>query len=263
MQRLPFYFPNKRARQFAAGLLVVLIESTAFCAQAAPPEALPDALPPPPPTPTPPSPGTSAVQASNHCRNNLQSPIINFCEVAPNTLWRGAKPDEEGAAWLVAHGVRTVVNLELMHDDLANFGAAKNVDPNAPPIKIDIQYFRLRDWEPLAIFVPALTDQHVVQFLAIMKQSPKPVYVHCRSGQNRTGVMVAAYRLLIENADLEKTIAEMKHYHGFWSFADSRYLRDLVKRRDAVLRQADMNTPKRDATISCSDSICKIEPLDP
>ena len=258
MQRLPFYFLNKAARQFAAGMLVVLIASTALRAEAAPPDT------PPPTQPLPaPSPAPSAVQATNHCRNNLQSAIINFCEVAPNTLWRGAKPDEEGAAWLVAHGVRTVVNLELLHDDLANFGAAKNVDAGTPPLKTDIQYFRLRDWEPLAIFVPALTDQHVAQFLAIMKQSPKPVYVHCRSGQNRTGVMVAAYRLLIENADLEKTIAEMKQYHGFWSFADSRYLRDLVKRRDAVLRQADTNTPRRNATINCNNSICKIEPFDP
>lgn len=244
MKRLPFYFSNLAAGRFAAGLLV---GSIACCAHAASPEA---------PAPLP---ALATTQSTTHCSNNLQSPIANFCEVAPNILWRGAKPDEQGTGWLIAHGVRTVVNLELLHDDLADFGSVK-IDA---ALKTDVQYFRIRDWEPLATFAPAITDQNVAQFLAIMKQSPKPVYVHCRSGQNRTGVMVAAYRLLIENAELEKTIAEMKQYHGFWSFADSRYLRGLAKRRDTILLQANGNMPKRNAQIACANGVCVIELLDP
>ena len=257
MQSVVFNMTIKRL----PAILALLVAMSASCVQAAPLSLLPQKLARTPPS-TPPSPppqtAPSAIDTSHHCRNSLNSPIILFCEVAPGILWRGAKPDEQGAAWLVAHGVRTVVNLELLHDDLANFGVAKN----DVALKTDIQYFRLRDWEPLAIFAPSIKDQNVAQFLAIMQQSPKPVYVHCRSGQNRTGVMVAAYRLLVENADLEKTIAEMKQYHGFWSFADARYLRGLVQRREEILRQANVNLPTRNAQIICTDGICKIELLD-
>ena len=44
------------------------------------------------------------------------SPIENFARV-DDVLWRGARPDAAGAAWLVAQGVRTIINLELLHGD--------------------------------------------------------------------------------------------------------------------------------------------------
>ena len=59
------------------------------------------------------------------CPDNLGSGIPDFCVVTPNVLWRGARPDQDGAAWLIQHGVRTVVNLELVLDD-AKDGAARS-----------------------------------------------------------------------------------------------------------------------------------------
>lgn len=239
---------NKARCIFA--VLVVLYSAFSVVANAQPvPTTVPVAAPAAAPTSTP--------IATTGCTNTLASPINNFCEVTANTLWRGAKPDEQGAAWLITQGVHAIVNLELLHDDLANMSLAKiNLAG-----KNEIDYFRLRDWEPLAVFAPSITDHNVIQFLTIMQQSAKPVYVHCRSGQNRTGVMVAAYKLLIENTDLEKTIDEMKQYHGFWSFADARYLRGLASRRDEILRhvQAKAAKPKRYAHVICEHSQCQIK----
>src|SRR3989440_12998530 len=62
-------------------------------------------------------PSSSMPAAPSACTNDLGSPIPNFCVVTPNVLWRGAKPAQDGAAWLIQHGVRTIVNLELLHDD--------------------------------------------------------------------------------------------------------------------------------------------------
>ena len=55
--------------------------------------------------------------AAGACRDNPGSGIRNFCVVTPHVLWRGARPDKDGTAGLIQHGVRTVVNLELILDD--------------------------------------------------------------------------------------------------------------------------------------------------
>ena len=57
-------------------------------------------------------------------RGQSRPSIQNFCVVTPNVLWRGARPDKDGAAWLIQHGVRTIVNLELIHDDKSVLGQA-------------------------------------------------------------------------------------------------------------------------------------------
>lgn len=141
--------------------------------------------------------------------------------VTPNVLWRGARPDKDGAAWLVQHGVRTIVNLELILDDRRAFGHAHIEEANH---SYEVGYFRIHDWEPLPMWTPSIADDHVAHFLAIVSQQPKPVYIHCRSGENRTGVMVAAYRVLIEGVSDEGAIEEMRPYQGLWFKADEKYL---------------------------------------
>ena len=69
------------------------------------------------------------------------------------------------------------------------------------------------------------------------KRAPKPVYVHCMDGLDRTGVLIAAYRVLVENVDSETAIAEVRRYGTPWIRVDARYIRSLSgERRDAILR---------------------------
>lgn len=217
---------------------------------------------------------TSAAPGA--CSNTLNSPIQNFCEATRDTLWRGAKPDVQGAAWLIGKGVRTIVNLELLNDDRATLAS---VDFNAQaddrdtllhtllpePDTHDIRYYRVRDWEPLVVVAPWLTDDHVAQFLAVALQAPKPLYVHCRSGQNRTGVMVAAYRVIVEGQDqaaaIASVVAEMQAYRGIWFDSDAAYIRSLTPARRAEIREkinAWMPRIKPDALIRCEQGKCRI-----
>lgn len=194
------------------------------------------------------------------CGINLDASIQNFCKVTPNVLWRGAKPDKDDAAWLVEQGVRTIVNLELLHDDKAAFDQVR-LDNNG---KFEVDYFRVRDWEPLPMIAPKLSDNHVAHFLAIMSEAPKPVYVHCRSGQNRTGVMVAAYRVIVEGEGdanaIEKAVKEMEAYQGHWFKVDASYIRGLTpERREKIRRKAKEWIPKlkQEARFVCEEGQCR------
>jgi protein tyrosine phosphatase (PTP) superfamily phosphohydrolase (DUF442 family) len=177
--------------------------------------------------------------------------------VTPNVLWRGSRPDKGDAAWLIQKGVRTIVNLELLLDDKPAFSrAVVEVTKNH-----EVGYFRIHDWEPLPILAPAVVDDHVAHFLAIVSQQPKPIYVHCRSGVNRTGLMVAAYRVLIEGARNVDAIEEMRLYQGLWFKADEEYIRGLSPKRCEDIRDKVMRwipKLKKDAQIVCANGICTI-----
>jgi hypothetical protein len=47
------------------------------------------------------------------CSNDLDSPIHNFCVVAPGTLWRGAHLTASDATWLLQHDLGSLVSLQL------------------------------------------------------------------------------------------------------------------------------------------------------
>jgi protein tyrosine/serine phosphatase len=191
------------------------------------------------------------------CSDNLGSAIQNFCVVTPSVLWRGARPDKDGAAWLIQQGVRTIVNLELILDDKPAFGHATVADDK----NYEVDYFRIHEWEPLPLLAPSVVDDHVAHFIAIVSQQPKPVYVHCRSGVNRTGVMAAAYRVLIEGVSDEDAIEEMRRYRGQWFKADSEYIRGLSpKRREEIHDKVMKWIPKlkKDAQVVCANGICAV-----
>ena len=190
------------------------------------------------------------------CKTPLNPGIANSCVVTDQTLWRGARPDASAAATLIELGVKTVVSLELLSTDREAFESAA---PNTSEPR-EIQYFQVKDWEPLAIVAPSLVDRHVAHFLAITRTQPVPIFIHCRSGQNRTGIMVAAFRIF-NGADVEETVLEMEKYGGFWSKPDAAYIRTLTPERRAAMEGEIVewvSRLRRTAKITCSAGKCLV-----
>jgi tyrosine-protein phosphatase SIW14 len=99
-------------------------------------------------------------------------------------LYRGARPTAAEYGWL-ASNVRAIVNLE--GDDVAAddylLAAAEKLQFLWFPITPAHVYL---DPPPLALI------RYIVGWL---DQLPAPIYVHCQHGQDRTGLVVAAYRI--------------------------------------------------------------------
>jgi len=58
-------------------------------------------------------------------------------------------------------------------------------------------------------------DDVFVRFLKLLKENPgKKIFVHCRLGDDRTGMMIASYRMAVEGWSADDAMLEMQHF-GF------------------------------------------------
>lgn len=149
--------------------------------------------------------------------------LPNFYKVSDN-LYRGAQPTAEGMRQLKKMGIKTVVNLRLLHSDRNEIGDT------------ELTYRHI----PMTAFIPKTSD--VAQFLQIVTDSNcTPVFVHCQHGSDRTGLMCAIYRIVVQGWSKDEAIAEMTRggfgFHGiFMNLRD--YIRKLkvdnVKKRAGI-----------------------------
>ncbi len=187
------------------------------------------------------------------CAADLGSSIRNFCAAEPGVIWQGERPTRADASWLLSHGVATVVNLEVFLDDRRAFERA-----NAPARDLIVEYYHVPDFEPVHLFNWSLLDGHVAHFLAIMKVAPKPVYLHCLDGIDRSNVLIAAYRVLADGVNPEQAIHDIERFHSPWLRVDARYIRGLNARRAAILGKASkwQERLRPGAKIECSAGRC-------
>jgi protein tyrosine phosphatase (PTP) superfamily phosphohydrolase (DUF442 family) len=198
----------------------------------------------------------STQRTAGACSDNTGPVIAKFCVVTPNVLWCDARPDKEDASWLIQQGIKTIVNLELIHDDKPALAHTVVADTTS----YEVGYFRVRDWELLPMLAPSVVDDHVAHFIAIVSQQPAPVFVHCRCGMKRTAVMVAAYRVVVEGVSAESAMGEMWQHRGPWSGADANYIRSLSNRRNEIRQKAAEWIPKvkMDARVVCAEGKCAV-----
>ena len=71
------------------------------------------------------------------------------------------------------------------------------------------------------------------EVLAIIQEAPKPVLISCRAGVDRTGVIAAAYRILVDGKSQEEAIKEMDGFHSPWDPLNNRYVRSITGARKA------------------------------
>ena len=157
----------------------------------------------------------SAIAAQ---KEELHRELPNFYKVNER-LCRGGQPQRGGLKKLSELGIKTVVNLR---------GEGESVkEDRAEAEALGLRYF--------SVPMPALgrpTDEQVERVLALMDDHKNwPVFVHCRRGSDRTGTVIAVYRILCERWTEEQAIAEAKRFGlARIQFRKKDYISDYYER---------------------------------
>ena len=140
-------------------------------------------------------PVTSGTRHAFAQRLSLQGVPV-FAQVTP-TLYRGAQPTNEGLRNLAEMGVTIVV------DQRGSRSEREQVT------KLGMQYVAI-PWH-----CPLPEDAIFARFLTLLRGNPgAKVFVHCLSGQDRTGMQIAAYRMAEQGWSAQEAKREMEAF-GF------------------------------------------------
>jgi protein tyrosine/serine phosphatase len=142
--------------------------------------------------------------------------IVNFAKVN-DVLYRGAQPDDIGLASLQRLGVKTIINLRMPGDCWS--------EESAKALSHGILYTNV----PFK-GMGRPTDDQVKMVLALIDSSPGPVFIHCQHGCDRTGTIVACYRMKHDQWALEKALTEANHYGlSFFERGMKKFIADFAK----------------------------------
>jgi hypothetical protein len=160
---------------------------------------------------------TVAAPAAGPRPQNWASPVMASPGL-PNLhrvnafLYRSAQPSKEGFIFLDTRAslanadrpIKTVISLRAFNSDAL---------PASPSAGLRLEQIRFKTWHP--------EDEDVVKFLRIATTPAlQPVLVHCQHGSDRTGTMVAIYRIAFEGWTKAQATDEMVNggfgFHPMW-----------------------------------------------
>ena len=139
--------------------------------------------------------------------------INNFYRVDEH-VYRGAQPTTEGFKYLTTLGVKTV--LDLREDDARSSLEAQVVT------SLGMQYVNV----PMSGLTPP-TEAETAKILALLEDGKAgTVFVHCWRGADRTGAVIAAYRIDHDHWDNSRALKEaLSCGMSFFQFPRQSYIR--------------------------------------
>jgi protein-tyrosine phosphatase len=149
---------------------------------------------------------TSAARQSPHpgAAEKITVPGISNVARVSGTLFRGAQPSPWAFGELKKLGIDVVVDFRDNRQD------------------IEIEKGRVASQGMAFVSIPwnAETNpsrDNVIAFFATLRDNPgKEIFVHCQRGADRTGVMIALYRIVNDHWTPNQAVAEMTEFH-YWN----------------------------------------------
>jgi uncharacterized protein (TIGR01244 family) len=153
--------------------------------------------------------------------------LPNFARVNEK-LYRGGQPRKNSFRMLAELGVTTIINLR--DDD-------ENARAEAKAVKAaGLNYFNI----PLKRFGRP-NDSQIERVLSLIDAEENgTVLVHCQKGEDRTGMIIALYRISREGWTDDDAIQEAKRFGmGFWQLQMKDYISDYFRDRSQRANSVD------------------------
>ncbi|MCB0418486.1 MAG: dual specificity protein phosphatase family protein [Bdellovibrionales bacterium] len=130
--------------------------------------------------------------------------IPNFSRVTPE-IYRGGRPQKQDFALLKSQGIRTVISLEVKSTVASEAKAVKQAG---------MKFLSL----PMSVY-DAPTNREMDTILDWLTDPMlQPVFVHCKHGEDRSGLVIGVFRVEEMDWDAESAHREMlqKGFHTYY-----------------------------------------------
>jgi uncharacterized protein (TIGR01244 family) len=161
------------------------------------------------------------------------SELPNFHKVNER-LYRGGQPKSGGVKKLAELGIKTIVNLRGTDEQTR----AEESEARAA----GLAYFNIP--------MPGLsrpTDEQVSRVRAIIEDDENsPVFIHCKRGSDRTGTIVAVYRISHDNWTASQAMSEANRLGLSWiEFGMKDYISDYYRDRNSNNQKPSEKTSRQ------------------
>jgi uncharacterized protein (TIGR01244 family) len=129
--------------------------------------------------------------------------ISNFHQVNEH-IYRGAQPRDDGWAGLTRYGIKTVIDLRPESEHSCK--TEKRLVEAAGMRYINVPFSEIH----------GPSDGNISKVLALLNESGGAVFLHCRRGADRTGTVIACYRIAHDGWTNQKALDEAKSHGMSW-----------------------------------------------
>lgn len=126
----------------------------------------------------------------------IQAKNFNNLYQVDSNVYRSEQPTRNGMHEIETLNIKSVLNLCNSHND--NYEAKRT--------QLFLIHIPINTWR--------ISYKDLVTALQEIKNSPKPMLIHCLHGSDRTGAVLAAYQMVFKNWSKEDAIREFR-YGGY------------------------------------------------
>ena len=137
----------------------------------------------------------------------------NFQIVSPGKVYRSGQMDEtQWTDHIQKYAIKSLLNLRGEHRASRWYQREIRLAAKLGVAHYDVQISASRE----------VDNETLDTILAIMRQSPKPLLIHCMSGADRSGIIAAVYLFAIEGQRAEAASHQLSLLYGHFPYLFSR-----------------------------------------
>jgi protein tyrosine/serine phosphatase len=129
----------------------------------------------------------------------------NFHPITPGEAYRSAQPDgDELEHYIKKYNIRSVVNLRG-----DNPGKPWYIEEMKTSAELNVVHYDVSlssDREP--------GEDEVKQLMEIFKSAPRPVLIHCQAGADRSGLVAAMWKVVVDKESKTSAEKQLSIWYG-------------------------------------------------
>lgn len=139
----------------------------------------------------------------------------NFHVITENQAYRSGQLDKQLLKYYIKkYGIKSVINLR---------GAEPGKDWYDNEIEVCSNY-GVQHYDLDMAMHKEPTNEQIETLIEFFKVAPKPVFIHCLGGSDRTGLAATLWKIVMDKEDKQKASKHMLFYYGHMPFGKARVL---------------------------------------